>query len=227
MPFRELLLNLAITFVLVLIITLVAILLRKENRAVPAAIPIAKATATAPAVTNSSIPPPKAEFEVFPKAKFIVSKNNEGDTLRIKPDDFHEEAVFSLYFVDAAENSLTHPQRVQEQARYFDASQEGVLKTGAEATAYVSELLKDRPFVLMTRWEPVPDRSRYYALILVQNGNEKSYLADLLMMRGYARLGTVTCDLPGGVQGADDYGRYLLNLGIAARETNRGAFGRK
>ena len=226
MPFRELLLNLAITFVLVLIITLVAILL-KESRPVPAAIPISKAVATAPAVTNPASPPPKAEFEVFPKAKFIVSKNNEGDTLRIKPDDFHEEAVFSLYFVDAAENSLTHPQRVQEQARYFEASQDGVMKTGAEATAYVSELLKDRPFVLMTRWEPVPDRSRYYALILVQNGNEKSYLADLLMMRGYARLAGVTCDLPGGVQGADDYGRYLLDLGKAARQAKRGAWGRK
>ena len=226
MPFRELLLNLAITFVLVLIITLVAILL-KENRPVPVAIPIAKAAATVPATTGTSNPPPRADFEVFPKAKLIVSKNNEGDTLRIKPDDFHEEAVFTLYFVDAAENTPIHMQRVQEQARYFEASQEGVLKTGVEATAYVSELLKDRPFVLLTRWESVPDRSRYYALILVQNGNEKSYLADLLMMRGYARLAGVTCDLPGGVQGADDYGRYLLDLGKAARQAKRGAWGRK
>ena len=36
------------------------------------------------------------------------------DTLRIKLDDTHDEMVFSLYVVDAADMTLTHPQRVQE-----------------------------------------------------------------------------------------------------------------
>lgn len=227
MPFRETLLNLAITCVLVLIITLVAILL-KESRPVPvAAIPVGKAAPAASVAADPSFPAAKAEFEAFPKAKLIESKNNEADTIRIKVDDFHEETVFTLYFVDAADPSLTHPQRVQEQARYFEASQEGVMKTGVEAAAYVAELLRDRPFVLLTRWEPVPDRSRYYALILVQNGTEKTYLADLLMKRGYARVAGLSCDLPGGVKGAVDYGGYLLELGKAARAAKIGAFGRK
>ena len=120
MPFRETLLNLAITAVLVLIITLVAILL-KESRPVPvAAIPVGKAAPSAAA--ESGLPAAKAEFEVFPKAKLIESKNNEADTLRIKVKDSHEETVFTLYFADAPESSLTHPQLVQDQSRYFQIS---------------------------------------------------------------------------------------------------------
>lgn len=227
MPFRETLLNLAITAVLVLIITLVAILL-KESRPVPvAAIPIGKAAAPTASPLENGLPPPKAEFEVFPKAKLVESKNNEADTLRIKVDDFHDEVVFTLYFVDAPDASLTHPQLVQDQSRYFQLSQDLVQKMGAEAAAYVTGLLKTKPFTLLTRWEPVPDRSRYYALILVETEKGKVYLADLLMQKGYGRLAGISCDLPGGVKGADDYGLYLHKLSKQAREAKIGVWGAK
>jgi hypothetical protein len=223
MPFRETLLNLAITAVLVLIITLVAILV-KESRPVPvAAIPVGKAAA--PSAAESGLPAPKAEFEVFPKARLVESKNNEADTLRIKLNDSREETVFSLYFVDAPEASLTHPQLVQDQSRYFQIPQDTILKAGTEAAGYVTHLLKDRAFILYTRWEPVPDRSRFYALIMVETDKGPVYLADLLMQKGYARLAGVTCALPGGVKGADDYGRYLLELGKAARSAKAGIYG--
>lgn len=227
MPFRETLLNLAITAVLVLIITLVAILL-KESRPVPvAAIPIGKAAAPATSPSENGLPPPKAEFEVFPKAKLVESKNNEADTLRIKLDDRHDEIVFTLYFVDAPDASLTHPQLVQDQSRYFQINQDLVLKMGAEAAAYVTGLLKTKPFTLLTRWEPVPDRSRYYALIMVETEKGKVYLADLLMQKGYGRLAGISCDLPGGVKGADDYGLYLHQLSKQAREAKIGVWGAK
>ncbi|MBL9132275.1 MAG: hypothetical protein JNG86_13815 [Verrucomicrobiaceae bacterium] len=226
MQFRETLLNLAITLVLVLIITLVAILLLK-SRPVEKAIPITRASPTAPAPAVPGMPAPKAEFEVFPKARLVESKNNEADTLRIKLDDLHEETVFTLYFVDAPDISLTHPQRVQEQARYFGLSQDQVTKAGEKAANYVTGLLKDRPLIVFTRWEPVPDRSRYYALIMVETDKGKVYLADLLMQHGHARLAGVTCDLPGKVQGVDDYGRHLLDLGKAARTAKLGVWGGK
>jgi endonuclease YncB( thermonuclease family) len=228
MPLRETLLNLAITAVLVLIITLVAILL-KEGRSVPvAAIPVRAAKDPAPPVGSSpSAPETLAEFRAYPKARLIASRSNEADTLRILVDAQHEEAVFTLYFVDAPEATLAHPQRVQEQARYFEATQDAVLRTGTEAAAYVTQLLNSRPFTLLTRWEPVPDRSRYYALVLVETEKGKVYLADLLMQRGYARLAGLTCSLPGDVKGADDYGRYLLDLGKKARAAKSGAWGRR
>jgi hypothetical protein len=98
---------------------------------------------------------------------------------------------------------------------------------GAEAAAYVTGLLKVKPFTLLTRWEPVPDRSRYYALILVETEKGNVYLADLLMQKGYARLAGLSCDLPGGVKGADDYGLYLHKLSKEAREAKLGAWGVK
>jgi hypothetical protein len=158
MPFRETLLNIAITGVLVLIITLVAILVKESRPAPVAAIPVGKAAVAT--MTANSAAAPKAEFEVFPKARLVLSKNNEGDTLRILLDEQHDETIFTLYFVDTPEITLTHPQLVQEQARYFQISQDEVLKAGLEAAGYVTSLLKDRTFTLLTRWEPVPDRSR-------------------------------------------------------------------
>jgi hypothetical protein len=225
MPFRETLLNLAITCVLVLIITLVALLVRQSRPEVAKAIPIATARPATEGPAQKSAP--KADFEVFPKAQLVESKNNEADTLRIKPSPTAEEAVFRLYFVDAPETTLSSPQTVQEQARYFDASQENVLKVGVEAAAYVTELLKTRPFMLYTRWEPVPDRTRYYGMIKVSlKPGEYTHLADILMKRGYGRLHGLTCELPDGVQGINDYGRYLLDLGKKAREDKIGIWGR-
>jgi endonuclease YncB( thermonuclease family) len=52
----------------------------------------------------------------------------------------------------------------------------------------------------------------------------KVYLADLLMQKGHARLAGLSCDLPGRVQGAADYGRYLLDLGKEARNAKRGVW---
>jgi endonuclease YncB( thermonuclease family) len=227
MPFRETLLNLAITCVLVLIVTLVAILLR-QGRPVPKAIPIAAAKTTdAPATGPAVAPAAVAEFEVFPKARLIESKNNEADTLRIKPSADREETIFRLYFVDALETTLSSPQTVQEQARWFLTTQEKVLKSGAEATAYVTELLQKHPFMLYTRWEGVPNSSRYYAMIKVAlKPGEYTHLADLLMRQGYAHVNGLKCELPDGVDNVDDYAIYLNDLGKKARAEKAGIWGR-
>jgi hypothetical protein len=110
-------------------------------------------------------PAPLPEFKVFPKARFIESRTNEADTLRIKVSDTEDEQVFVLYFVDALDASWTHPQRVQEQARYFGVSgdQRGRRKA-RRATQYVDAAPQRAPFTVMTRWEQVPERSRFYAL---------------------------------------------------------------
>ena len=151
MPLRDTLLNLAITCVLVLIIVLVAVLL-KESRPDPLpALPVGVAQLP-PGQSLENGPAALPEFKVFPKARFIESRTNEADTLRIKVSDTEEEQVFVLYFVDALDASWTHPQRVQEQARYFDVSGEKVVSEGLKATQYVTQLLKDRPFSVMTRW---------------------------------------------------------------------------
>jgi endonuclease YncB( thermonuclease family) len=222
MPLRDTLLNLAITCVLVLIIVLVAILL-KESRPDPLpALPVGVAQLP-PGQSLDSGPAALPEFKVFPKARFIESRTNEADTLRIKVSDTEEEQVFVLYFVDALDASWTHPQRVQEQARYFGVSGEKVVSEGLKATQYVTQLLKDRPFSVMTRWEQVPERSRFYALLLVEHTpGSWVYLADLLVQQGFARVAGVTTSLPSDTRSLNDYALELQALRKQAEQRKAG-----
>jgi endonuclease YncB( thermonuclease family) len=224
MPLRDTLLNLAITCVLVLIIVLVAILL-KESRPDPLpALPVGVAQLP-PGQSLDSGPAALPEFKVFPKARFIESRTNEADTLRIKVSDTEEEQVFVLYFVDALDASWTHPQRVQEQARYFGVSGEKVVSEGLKATQYVTQLLKDRPFNVMTRWEQVPERSRFYALILVEHTpGSWVYLADLLVQQGFARVAGVTTSLPSDARSLNDYALELQALRKQAEQRKAGVW---
>jgi endonuclease YncB( thermonuclease family) len=211
MPLRDTLLNLAITCVLVLIIVLVAILL-KESRPDPLpALPVSVAQLP-PGQSLENGPAALPEFKVFPKARFIESRTNEADTLRIKVSDTEDE-------------SWTHPQRVQEQARYFDVSGEKVVSEGLKATQYVTQLLKARPFSVMTRWEQVPERSRFYALILVEHTpGSWVYLADLLVQQGFARVAGVTTSLPSDARSLNDYALELQALRKQAEQRKAGVW---
>ncbi len=221
MPLRDTLLNLAITSVLVLIVVLVAILL-KESRPMPLpAVPVG--VAQLPPGSGTSTTAPLPEFKVFPKARLIESRTNEADTLRIKVSDTEDEHVFVLYFVDALDTSLTHPQRVQEQGRYFGVSSQRAIEEGQKAAAYVTQLLKQQPFTVMTRWEEVPGLSRFYALILVEMGAGKwVYLADLLVQQGYARVAGVTTSLPSDSRSLNDYALELQALRRQAEQRKAG-----
>lgn len=222
MPLRDTLLNLAITSVLVLIVVLVAILL-KESRPVPvAAVPVSVAQLPPGQQANAGTAP-LPEFKVFPKARLIESRTNEADTLRIKLSATEDEHVFVLYFVDALDTSLTHPQRVQEQGRYFGVSSQQVVEEGQKAAAYVTQLLNQRPFTVMTRWEEVPGLSRYYALILVEiSAGKWVYLADVLVQQGYARVAGVTTSLPSDARSLNDYALELQALRRQAEQRKAG-----
>jgi endonuclease YncB( thermonuclease family) len=219
MPFRDTLLNLAITCVLVLIIVLVAILLKESRPAPLQALPVMMAQVPAGQASRAPLP----EFKIFPKAKLIESRANEADTLRIKVSDTEDEHIFVLYFVDAPDISLTHPQRVQEQGRYFGVSSQRVIEEGQRAANYVTQLLKQQPFTVMTRWEEVPGLSRYYALILVEiSPGKQVYLADLLVQQGYARVAGVTSSLPADSRSINDYALELQELRRRSQQSKAG-----
>lgn len=222
MPLRDTLLNLAITCVLVLIVVLVAILLKESRPAPAAAVPVGVAQVPSGQgmdAGRAALP----EFKVFPKAKFIESRTNEADTLRFKVSDTEDEHVFVLYFVDALDASSTHPQRVQEQARYFGVSSQRIIEEGQRAAAYVTKLLKEHPCSVMTRWEEVPGLSRYYALVLVEiSAGKWVYLADLLVQQGYARVAGVTTSLPSDARSMNDYALELQALRRQAEQRKAG-----
>lgn len=219
MQLRETLLNLAITCVLVLIVVLVAILLRESR--VPSAIPVKRAgvpLGSGATLAEDGYKVVEANFIAFPGAEFIESNSNEPDAFRVKIGA--EEFVFVLYFVDALEASWTHPQLIAAQAKWFGNIQhQAIVDGGQVAMQYVSSVLKAKPFTVYTRWERVPNSSRYYALIGVDEvKGRRTYLTDLLMAKGYARVGSIMTFMPPGDPRSEvDYGLELKNIGTKAR----------
>ncbi len=220
MKLRDALMNLAITAALVLVIALVAMVLKRSRPAVPKAIPVSQA-GPGPASYDGGKPVLEI-FEVLDRAELIETRANEADTLRFRVGA--EENVFVLYFIDAVDASLTHPQRVNEQARWFGGvTTQQVVETGAEALQFVRDLLAIKPYQVLTRWERVPNTTRYYALVRVEiEPGKLVYLADLLMRAGYARIGGVTTYLPEDSRSETDYLLSLKKLGDQAREDKAG-----
>ena len=228
MPLRETLLNLAIAAVLVLIVVLGGLLLRESRPGPVPAIPVKVAGVPgrtlpdeggrAKAVTET--------FQVFPKPELVESRANEADTLRIRLGN--EEHIFVLYFVDALEATMNHPQRVAAQGRFFGRASDALItEVGREAAAYVADLLKTRPFNVLTRWERVPNTLRYYALIVVaDDAGRPVYLADLLLRKGYAMPGSVNTDLPNDGRDLPTYVVELKRLMGQARQDKAGIWAR-
>ena len=233
MQLRESMINLAITCGLVLLVIIAAVFLR-ECRPVPSAIPVAIARPAASDPNDKPAPLPKgpverpveARFLTFPNSRLLDSPSNEADTLHLKVAN--EDHVFVLYWVDALDASSTHPDRVNEQAAFFGkASPQAVVETGKEAFAYVKELLTTRKFLVLTRWERMPNTERYYALIRVEFEPGKwAYLADLLMRQGYARVTGLQTPLPDNLPSEEAYAVELLEHGKHARKKKLGIWSR-
>ena len=77
----------------------------------------------------------------------------------------------------------------------------------------------------MTRWEQVPERSRFYALVLVEITPGKwVYLADLLVQQGFARVAGVTTNLPSDSRSVNDYALELQTLRKQAEQRKAGVW---
>jgi endonuclease YncB( thermonuclease family) len=230
---RETITNLAITCALVFLIVIAAIVLR-DCRPVTAAIPVTvprvvkaqPAGPVAPIPNGKAMRPVEQRFLTFPNPTLVNSPADEADTFQLRVGD--EVHMFVLYYVDALDASPTHPERVSAQARYFGkTTQDAVIQTGKEAHDYVEGLLKTRPFRLLTRWEHQPNTERYYALILVEFEKGRwTYLADLLVRQGYARVEGVTTPLPDDKRSVDAYLNELRAHAKYAREKRLGIWSR-
>lgn len=222
MPFRTALLNLAITFMLLLVVVLAGVVMRGKQAgpAVARKISVAGVPGQTRADEGGVPRETTTKFEILTSPELVESSTNEADTLRVKHGN--EEYVFVLYYVDALETTMDHPQRVAEQGRWFQASEKDITSTGQDAALYVSQLLKDNHFNVLTRWERVPNTVRYYAAILVQQPQGPVYLADLLVRRGYARVGSVMTELPDDRRDQATYLAELRRLDEKARQGKAG-----
>lgn len=215
MELRESLINLAITVALVCVVAVLALVFKGERAPVQAAIPISIAQPVHGSVPPTSTMPQHAvteKFEIFVNPKLVPSPKNEADTLRFRMGQ--EELIFDLYFVDALDITLTHKERVKEQAKYFgNTSAEQVTATGKEAYAYVADLLQKHPVRLLTRWERAKLSNNYLALIMVELQKDKwVYLADLILRQGYGSASGKPCELP------NSEGKSLANYTTELRD---------
>ncbi len=223
MPFRTVMLNLSITTVLVLVIVLGGILLRESKSKVVPAVKAPVAGVPGRTLPDEGGVPKEAvdRFQILPSPALVESRANEADTLRIRYGN--EEHIFVLYFADALETTMNHPQLVAEQGRYFGkAADKTILEIGNEAAVYVAQLLKDQHFNILTKWERVPNTVRYYAVIKVQQPTGPVYLADLLIHKGYAWVHGIPTELPDDNRDLPTYVVELSTLAKKARESKAG-----
>ncbi|MBL9146749.1 MAG: thermonuclease family protein [Verrucomicrobiaceae bacterium] len=231
---RETITNLAITCAVILAVAVLALIL-KAGRPTPVAIPVAVSPVVKEDKTivandaeqaGRSLRKPSEKFLTFPNPDLVQGTSGEADSFQFRIGG--EVLTFTLYFVDALDSSEAHPQRVGGQARFFGkATTAAITQTGQEAYAYVMNLLKTRAFHLLTRWEAQPNTDRYYALILVEyeKGNW-TYLQDLLVRQGFARVDGITTPLPDDKRSVETYLSQLRDHARHAREKRLGIWAR-
>ncbi|HME88546.1 MAG TPA: thermonuclease family protein [Chthoniobacterales bacterium] len=161
----------------------------------------------------------KKEWVKLTDCRYVESPINDGDSFRVRSGD--KEFTARLYYVDAPETDLTHPERTHEQALYFGITLDETMKAGEKAKARTKELLQN-PFVIWTRWSTAGGRgreSRYYVIVEIDGKN----LGEILVSEGLARAKGVAPNLPNGANGKE-YMEHLDDLESAAREKHLGAW---
>lgn len=160
-------------------------------------------------------------FEVLEGARLLPGPNNDGDSFKIT----HEGRVheFRLYFADCPEKTLLslNEERLREQGAYFGGlSVARTVALGQQARHYTHRWLTERPFTVLTRWQPVFDSGRHYAFIQLSDGE---YLSTKLVREGLARIHTTGTVLPDNTP-SGQYETQLKALEDEARAARRGGW---
>ena len=150
----------------------------------------------------------------------IQNPFNDGDSFHVSHGDRHY--LFRLCYVDAPETENSLPERVSEQAAYWEIDRKIALEIGRKAARFTREKLSEG-FTVYTRFKDAKgrsDRKRYFAMIRV--GDE--YLSMSLVENGLARIYGYRPDLPDGTRWKE-YRARLLKAEKEARREGRGGWG--
>jgi endonuclease YncB( thermonuclease family) len=160
----------------------------------------------------------------------VDHQNNDGDNYQIRqPDGRIDE--FRLYFVDTPESSLTRSsdgntngELIAQQAEYFGGnSSDESIRLGAEAKEFTLSLLKANPFMIFTRHEKVDESGRFYCHLRVDIDGQSSWLDEVLVEKGYARIINQPADLPDGSK-AESHRTLLQQLEASAKNRKAGGW---
>ncbi len=144
----------------------------------------------------------------------------DGDSFHVRTKSNHY--IFRLYFVDAPELEKTVPERVAEQAEYWDISEEQVIELAKEAKGFTKKFLS-KGFTVHSKREDAKGRShrpRFFGFVEA-NGQ---YLSEALVKNGLARVYGAWAKLPDGTR-ASKFRARLKILERQAKREKRGGWG--
>ncbi|MCZ7591718.1 MAG: ankyrin repeat domain-containing protein [Kiritimatiellae bacterium] len=159
-------------------------------------------------------------WDVLEDCRLLRRAGNDGDSFHVMHNG--KEYIFRLYYVDTPEESMTYPDRVRDQARYFGISTEDTVRLGKEAARFTDRVLSRAPFTVVTQWTDARGNSRLprnYAFVVTQDGD----LDELLASEGLVRVYGMRIDNGYGNQKQ----RLLKQLENEAKRDQFGAWGIK
>jgi endonuclease YncB( thermonuclease family) len=173
-------------------------------------------------------PPPRSktiqqQWEKLTQPRLMENASNDGDSFLLQ----HAQGSFTarLYFVDSPEKR-SYPliqNRIQDQASYFGGlSAAATVRLGQQASDFTLRLLREQPFEVFTRWEPVYDSERRYVLVIFADGE---HLAEKLVRAGLCRIHTKGSSMPNGSTELD-FANHLRSIEYEARQAQRGGWAR-
>jgi endonuclease YncB( thermonuclease family) len=157
-------------------------------------------------------------WDMLTDCKLLRKGANDGDSFHVMAKG--KERIFRLYYVDAAETSLSFPERVADQAKYFNLDERDTLRLGEEAKKFTDRVLSKGSFTVVTKWEDARGNSRLpreYAFVVTDQGD----LDELLMAEGLVRLYGMRIDGPFGSKKYNE----LKDLERDAKREKAGAWG--
>ncbi|MCF7838021.1 MAG: hypothetical protein K9N49_05275 [Candidatus Marinimicrobia bacterium] len=157
---------------------------------------------------------PLRAWREYPRCTLIAHPGNDGDSFHVKAGRKHY--LFRVYFVDTPETSRSYPERIADQAAYFEISEDEVIQIGHEAAEVVAGWLASGPFVCHTRLVDARGHSempRHFAMVRLGD----RWLAERLVEAGLARIYGLREDLPDGTSART----FLWRLKALEREAQR------
>jgi endonuclease YncB( thermonuclease family) len=167
----------------------------------PSALPPVPAPGSSHLADAPSVPEEKARQQILTNCKLKADPSNDGDSFIVMTHS--AEYRFSLYFVDAPDLNLGGIEQVRAHSAYFgNLTEEQLRMVARSGKDYITKVLANRTFDVVTRWERAPEESpnhevtcRAFVYLTAGNG-EPTNLATLLVQQGLATVCTSGESLP-------------------------------
>jgi endonuclease YncB( thermonuclease family) len=175
-----------------------------------------------------SVPEEKARQQILTECRLKDDHSNDGDSFSVLTRS--GEYRFALYYVDAPDTNGGSVEQLQSHSGYFgNLTEQNLRNLARESKEYVRQILANRKFDVVTRWERAPEESpnqeitaRAFIFLDSTNG-EKVSLSTLLVHEGLATVCLSQEMLPDG-KTPDEYIADLQRLEQQAISQNRGGW---